>query len=95
MIELKFLKELMLIRQSNQKSVIFVTIGISLMVLSFSQPNVCNRCYDLLMRSVNLSNIAILSIKSADCRCIIGRNSKNGAINLMKNADLTEEGGTL
>ena len=27
-IELKFLKELMLIRQANQKSAIFVTIGI-------------------------------------------------------------------
>ena len=28
MIDLAFLKELMLVRQSNQKSVIFVTIGI-------------------------------------------------------------------
>ena len=28
MIELKFLKELMLIRQANEESVIFVTIGI-------------------------------------------------------------------
>ena len=28
MIEMTFLKELMLIRQANQKSVIFVTIGI-------------------------------------------------------------------
>ena len=30
MIKLAFLKELMLIRQANQKSAIFVTIGISL-----------------------------------------------------------------
>ena len=29
MIELTFLKELMLIRQANQKSVIFVAVGIS------------------------------------------------------------------
>ena len=28
MMELKFLKELMLIRQANEESVIFVTIGI-------------------------------------------------------------------
>ena len=31
-------------------------------VLNFSfklQPNVCNRCHDLLMRSVNLSDISI------------------------------------
>ena len=30
------------------------------------QPNVCNRCYDLLMMSINLSNIAILNIESSD-----------------------------
>ena len=31
-----------------------------------SQPNIWNRCNDLLMMSVNLSDIAILSIKGAD-----------------------------
>ena len=35
------------------------------------QPNVCNRCHDLLMMSMNLSDIAILNIKSADYRCVI------------------------
>ena len=34
------------------------------------QLNICNKCHDLLM-SMNLSNIAILNIKSADYRCII------------------------
>ena len=29
-------------------------------------PNVCNRCHDLLMMPVNLSDIAILNIKSSD-----------------------------
>ena len=39
MIELTFLKELMLIRQANEKSVIFVTIGMFLhkSFLSFNQ----------------------------------------------------------
>ena len=38
MIELMFLKELMLIKQGHQRSVIFVTIGISeIIVLSFNQ----------------------------------------------------------
>ena len=32
------------------------------------QPNVCNRCHDLLMMSVNLSDIAILNIKGSDFR---------------------------
>ena len=31
------------------------------------QPNVCNRCHDLLRMSVNLSDIAILNIKGSDC----------------------------
>ena len=30
------------------------------------QPNVCNRCHDLLMMSMNLSDIPILNIKGSD-----------------------------
>ena len=54
--------------------------------LNFSfkfQTNVCNRCHDLLIMSINLSNIAILNIKGSDYRCIISLISKNEAINLM------------
>ena len=32
------------------------------------QPNVCNKCHDLLMMSVNLSDIAILNIKGPEMR---------------------------
>ena len=59
------------------------------------QPNVCNRCHDLLMMSMNLNDIAILSIKGSDYRCIISNISKNEDINLMKNIDLSEKSGTL
>ena len=55
------------------------------------QPNVCNRCHDLLMMSINLINIAILNIKGSDYHCIISLISKNDVINLMQNADLTEK----
>ena len=58
------------------------------------QPNVCNRCHDLLMMSVNLSEIAILKIKSSDYRCIISLISKNEAIKSLQNADLTEKSRT-
>ena len=54
--------------------------------LNFSfkfQPNVRNRCHDLLMMSVNLNDIAILNINGSDYRCIISLISKNKAINLM------------
>ena len=38
--------------------------------------NVCNRCHDLLIMSMNLSDIAILNIKRSNYRCIISRISK-------------------
>ena len=44
---------------------------------------------------MNLSNITILSIDGSDYRCIISLISKNDAINLMQNAELTEKSGTL
>ena len=55
------------------------------------QPNACNRCHDLIMMSLNLSDIAILNIKGSDYRCIISLISKKEVINLMQNADLTEK----
>ena len=44
---------------------------------------------------MNLSDIAILSIKNADYYCIINGISKNEARNLMQDANLTEKTGTL
>ena len=58
------------------------------------QPNACNRCHDLLMTSMNLSDIAILNIKGADFRCIISRISKSEAINLIQNINLTKKSRT-
>ena len=44
------------------------------------QPNVCSRCHDLSMMSINLSDTAILNIKGSDYGCIISLISKNEAI---------------
>ena len=44
---------------------------------------------------MNLSDIAILSIKSANYCCIIRGISKNEDINLMQNVDLTKNRGTV
>ena len=60
--------------------------------LSFNQMFVMD--HDLLMMSVNLSDIAILNIKGSDYRCIISLISKNEAKNLLKNADLTAKSRT-
>ena len=53
------------------------------------QPNLCNKCHDLLMMSTNF--IAILNIEDSDYHCIISLTSEHEAINLMQNADLTEK----
>ena len=58
------------------------------------QPNVCHRCHDLLM-SMNLSDIANLNIKGSYYRCIISLISKNEAINLLQNVDLTKKNQTI
>ena len=60
------------------------------------QPNVYARDAMIYkMMSITLSDIAILNIKGSDYRCIISLISKNEAIKLLQNADLTEKNGTL
>ena len=59
------------------------------------QPNVCNRCHNLLMMSINLRNIAILNIKGSDYCFIVSLISKNEAINSVQNAHLTKKSGAL
>ena len=92
---MKFLKELMLIRQANQKNAMFFTIGIFLDKAFKFQPNLYNGCHDLFVMSMNLSDIAILNMKVSNYCCIISGISKSEAINIMKNIDLIEESGTL
>ena len=51
------------------------------------QPNVCYRCHDLLMMSIDLSP----NIKGSDYRCIISLISKYETGKLLQNADLTKK----
>ena len=53
--------------------------------------DVCNRCHDVLMMSINLNDVATLNIKCVYYGCIINNISKSDAINLMQNADFNEE----
>ena len=55
------------------------------------QTYVCNRCHDLLMMSMNLSDIYILNIKNVNYCFIINGISKSEAIKLLQNIDLTEK----
>ena len=79
----------------NQKSVLFVTVGISLDIGFKFQPDVCIGCQDVLMMYMNLSHIAILNIHGVDYCCIISVISKTEVIKGMQNINLTEKGGTL
>ena len=62
MIQLTFLKALILIKQLHHKSAIFVTNGIFLDKGFKFQPDVCNGYHDVLLMSLNLNDIAILNI---------------------------------
>ena len=46
------------------------------------QDYVCNGCYDLTILSVNVSDIAIITVKNVDYCCIIYKIGKSEATNL-------------
>ena len=56
------------------------------------QDFVCNGCHDLTILSVNIRDIAIITVKNVNYRCIIHNISKSEAINLLKNYVLEDRG---
>ena len=54
--------------------------------------SVCNGCHDLTILSLNISDIAIITVKNVDYCCIIHNISKSEAINLLKNSSLKDRG---
>ena len=56
------------------------------------QDYVCNGCHNLTIMCLNISNIAIITVKNVDCRCIIHNISKSKAINLLENSVLEDRG---
>ena len=89
------LKKLILIKQVHQKSVIFITAGIFETKLFKFQQYVCNKCHDLLIILMNLSDITVLNIKASDYCCIVSGISKTETVKLLKNIDITEKSGKL
>ena len=53
------------------------------------------KCHDLLMTSMNVSDIAILNIKGSDYRYIISGINRSGSKKLLQNIDTTEKSATL
>ena len=93
MTELIFLKELMLVRESKECHICHDWYFLD-KVFKF-QRDVCNGCHDLLMLSMNLSDIAVLNIKCADYHSIINRITVSEAIILIQNINWTENSRTL
>ena len=92
-IELMFLKELILIKEAHQESDIcryWNFLGKEFKFVS----HVCNECY-VLMKSINLSNIYMLKVNGAHYHFIINGISKSDAVNLLESAGLIEESGVL
>ena len=56
------------------------------------QDYVCNGCHNLKILSVNTSDVAIITVKNVDCRCIIHNIRKSEAIDLLKNSVLENRG---
>ena len=54
------------------------------------QDYVCNVCHDLSMLCLNISNIAIITVKNVDYFCIMYNISKSEAINLLKRSVLED-----
>ena len=79
-IELTFLKDV-----NRTKSIEICNICHCWYFLNYSftfPPNICSRCHDLLVMSINLSDIAILN-KGSDYHCIISLISKSVALKLL------------
>ena len=54
------------------------------------QPYSCNECHDVLMMSMNLSDIALLKIHGVDYRCTVIGISKNEVVSLLQEAHLNK-----
>ena len=78
MIELKFLKELISIKQVHQKNVIIATIVFFLNEGFKFQADICKGCHDVLMMFVTLNNVAISKVSVVYYRCIINGIRKMG-----------------
>ena len=57
-----------------------------------SEPYVCNKCQDVFMTAYKLKNIAILSMKGVDFKCILWSIIRDEAVNRLNNSVLEDKG---
>ena len=95
MIELTFLKKLILIKQMNQKECDICHYWYFLDKGFRFQTYVYNDGHDLSRMSMNLNDIAILNINGINYRFDINGVRKSEAVNLLQNADVIKKSGVL
>ena len=54
------------------------------------QDSICNECHDLTILSLNIRDIAIITVKNVDYHCIIYKITKSEAINLLETSGLED-----
>ena len=59
------------------------------------EPYLCNVCHDLMQKAISFSDVASVFVKENDYRIHFWYMSKNDAINVIKNSNLNEKGGSL
>ena len=84
----------MLIKQVNQKNVIFVSIGI-LKILVLSMSHLWNGCHDLMQKVVSFNDVAIVYVKGSAYRIHFWYMSKDNQISIMNSSSLIDEKGVL
>ena len=59
------------------------------------EPYLCNGCRELMQKTMNFDDVAIVSIEGNDYRIHFRQKSKNKAISIMHNSNLNEKTGLL
>ena len=70
-IELISAKELILLKVTTAQNAWFFIFSFLFHALKFLQDSMCNDCHDVTILCLNISNIAIITVKNVDCCCII------------------------
>ena len=56
------------------------------------EPDLCNKCHDILMTPYELKNIAIWNVKGVAFRCILWGISRDEVVNRLNNSVLEDKG---
>ena len=96
MIELIFLKVLILISvKKHLENVVYVSSIISYIKIFKYGPYLCDGCYDMSIKVVSMQNLTIINHNGNYYCVIFAFISKKDAYNLIKNAIIMGEKGTL